>query len=102
MNGSPCGMNVLTTLRKNEATLRARGIRHAALFGSVAREDAGPESDVDILIEFDPDARVTIYDYAAVKDYIGTLFKARVDVVDREALKPHLREASVRHAIYAF
>jgi uncharacterized protein len=92
----------LDTLRRNESALRSRGVRHAALFGSVARGDNRPGSDIDILIEFDPAAHVTVFDYVGVKDYIAGLFAGPVDVIDREALKPHLREPSARDAIYAF
>jgi predicted nucleotidyltransferase len=92
----------LDTLRRSESALRARGVRHAALFGSMARGDNRPDSDIDILVEFDPDARVTVFDYAGVKDYIAGLFEQPVDVIDREALKPHLREPSARDAVYAF
>lgn len=82
--------------------MRARGIRHAALFGSVARGDNRPDSDIDILVEFDPAARVTIFDYVAIKEYVAGLFDGPVDVIDREGLKPHLRGSSERDAIYAF
>ena len=92
----------LTTLRQNEPALRARGISHAALFGSVARGDNRADSDIDILVEFDPGAHVTVFDYVGVKEFISGLFRERVDVIDREALKPHLRGPSDRDAIYAF
>lgn len=94
--------NALDTLRRNESALRARGIRHAALFGSVARGDNRPDSDIDILVEFDPAAHVTIYDYVGVKNYIAGLFDGPVDVIDRDALKPHLRPPAARDAVYAF
>ena len=93
---------VLDTLRSNKEALRARGVKHAALFGSVARGDNRPDSDIDILVEFDPAARVTIFGYVGLKVYIAGLFGQPVDVIDREALKPHLREASERDAINAF
>jgi predicted nucleotidyltransferase len=92
----------LATLRRNEPALRQRGIRHAALFGSVARGDNRPDSDIDILVEFDPDAHVTVFDYVGVKDFIAALFSEPVDVIDREALKPHLRRPSEQDAVYAF
>ena len=68
----------------------------------MARGDDRPDSDVDILVEFDPDAHVTVFDYVGVKEYITSLFLQRVDVIDREALKPHLRRPSARDAVYAF
>jgi uncharacterized protein len=92
----------LNTLRRSEGALRARGVAHAALFGSMARGDDRPDSDVDILVEFDPDAHVTVFDYVGVKEYIASLFLQPVDVIDREALKPHLRRPSARDAVYAF
>jgi uncharacterized protein len=93
---------VLETLRCSEHTLRARGVGHAALFGSIARGDNRPDSDIDILIEFDPNAHVTVFDYVGVKDFIASLFSQPVDVIDREALKPYLRAPSERDAVYAF
>jgi predicted nucleotidyltransferase len=59
-------------------------------------------ADVDILVEFDPDAHVTVFDYVGVKEYIASLFLQPVDVIDREALKPHLRRPSEQDAVYAF
>jgi predicted nucleotidyltransferase len=94
--------DALATLRRNEDALRARGVSHAALFGSVARGDNRADSDIDILVEFDPEARVTVFDYVGVKAYIASLFTQPVDVIDREALKPHLRLPSARDAVYAF
>ena len=92
----------LNTLRRSEGALRARVVAHAALFGSMARGDDRPDSDVDILVEFDPDAHATVFDYVGVKEYIASLFLQPVDVIDREALKPHLRRPSARDAVYAF
>jgi len=92
----------LATLRRNEEALRQRGICHAALFGSVARGDNRRGSDIDILVEFDPAAHVTVFDYVGVKDFIAALFDEPVDVIDCEALKPHLRRPSAQDAVYAF
>jgi len=92
----------LETLRRSERSLRERGVMHAALFGSVARGSNGAESDIDIMIEIDPAARMTVFDYVDLKEFIATLFEARVDVVNREGLKPYVRSAATTDAIYAF
>jgi predicted nucleotidyltransferase len=92
----------LDTLRRSEHNLRARGVAHVALFGSTEPGDSRPDSDIDILIEFDPNAHVTVFDYVGVKDYIASLFSQPVDVIDRDALKPHLRRPSAQDAVYAF
>jgi uncharacterized protein len=92
----------LDTLRRSEHALRGRGVKHAALFGSVARGDHRPDSDIDIMIEIDPDARITVFEYVDLKEYIAGLFNGPVDVVNRDGLKPHVRPAAVADAIYAF
>jgi Nucleotidyltransferase domain len=53
------GQEILARLRENETALRARGVSHAALFGSRARGDNRPDSDIDIMVEFDPAGHVT-------------------------------------------
>jgi predicted nucleotidyltransferase len=93
---------VITRLRENEAELRARGVLHAALFGSRARGDASAESDTDIMIEIDPDAPVGIYEYLGIKEHIAGPFNGAVDVVDRDGLKPYVRSAATAGAVYTF
>jgi uncharacterized protein len=94
--------SIIARLRDNEPNLRARGVTHAALFGSRARGEERTDSDTDIMIEIDPEAHITIFDYAGLKEYIAGLFDGPVDVVNRDALKPWLRPAVVTDAIYAF
>ncbi|MGB8277454.1 MAG: nucleotidyltransferase domain-containing protein [Methylovirgula sp.] len=96
------GQDVIATLREYESSLRARGVRHAALFGSLARGTAGPESDIDIMIEIDPEAVQDVYAYVGLKNYIAGLFTGPVDVIDREALKPSVRPPVEADAVYAF
>ena len=96
------GQEILARLRENETVLRARGVSHAALFGSRARGDNRPDSDIDIMIEVDPEAHVGVWDYVGLKEYISTLFDGPVDVVDREALKSYVAPAATADAIYAF
>jgi hypothetical protein len=93
---------IIARLRENEATLRKRGVAHAALFGSRARGEQGPHSDTDIMIEIDPNAPVGVWEYAGIKTYIASLFEGPVDVVDREGLKSYVKPAATAEAIYAF
>jgi len=92
----------LETLRRSEQYLRARGVRRAAVFGSVARGDNRADSDIDILVEIDPEAHLTVYDYAGLKEFISGLFNGPVDVVNRDGLKPYIRPAATADAVYAF
>ena len=94
--------DTIARLRQNEAALRSRGVVHAALFGSRARGDARPDSDTDIMIEIDPAARIGVYEYVGLKEYIASLFDGPVDVVNREGLKPYVHAAVTADAIHAF
>jgi len=93
---------ILERLRENETALKAHGIVHAALFGSRARGEEAPDSDIDILIDIDPSAEIGIWEYAGLKRYVASLFDGPVDVVDREALKPYVRPPAESDAVYAF
>lgn len=78
---------VLQTLRAHRPELAARfGARQIGLFGSAARDELGPESDVDVLVEFEQ--QPTFERYWALKDYLESLVGRRVDLVTRKGLKP--------------
>lgn len=92
----------IAVLQEHADELRARGILHAALFGSMARGEAAAGSDIDILIEVDPDLKLDIFGYAGLKRYVSELFTGPVDVVSKDALKPSLRQPVAADAVYAF
>lgn len=93
---------IIATLRAHADELRRQGVRHAALFGSAARGDARPDSDIDILVELDPQAPIGVFAYAGLKRQIAALFPGQVDVVNRNALKIPIRPSVLADAIYAF
>jgi predicted nucleotidyltransferase len=93
---------IIQKLKERESELRAHGVMHAALFGSVARGDDRPDSDIDILVDLDPAIIGTMFDYAGVIDFIAGMFDHPVDVVDREALKFRVLPRATADAIYAF
>lgn len=94
--------DVIATLRAHEAALRLKGVAHAALFGSLARGEAGADSDIDIMVEIDPAAEVGVWEYVGITHFIGDLFPVKVDVSERCALKVHVRPNAERDAIHAF
>ena len=94
--------DVIAILRAHEEELRRQGVIHAALFGSLARGEARPDSDIDVLVELDPKAKIGLWGYAGVIDYIDGLFSNQVDVAQRAGLKPHVRPSAERDAVYAF
>ena len=94
--------DALETLRAHEADLRKLGIAHAAIFGSVARGEAGENSDIDVLIDLDPQHRLGIFQYARLKMYVADLLGDVCDVVNRRTLKPLLRDHIVHDSVNAF
>lgn len=98
---------VLDALRQLQPELRRQfSVRSAGVFGSVARGDDGPESDIDVLIEFDPHSRVDLFDYMNLKRYVAVLLKRRfrrkVDVIDIKGLDKYVRPSVERDVVYAF
>src|ERR1700730_11101944 len=94
--------NVLETLRAHESDLRRLGASHAAVFGSVARGDAGPASDIDVLVEIDENRPMGVFEYARLKLYINKILDGPSDVVNRRMLKPLLRANILHDTIHAF
>ncbi len=72
-------------------------IRRLALFGSVLRDDFRPNSDVDVLVEFEPD-HVPGYSFVTVQDELSALLGRRVDLHTPASLSQHIRDAVVRDA----
>ena len=94
--------NVLDALRTHESELRRLGVSHAAVFGSVARGEASPDSDIDVLVELDRHHPIGIFEYARLKLYINQILDGASDVVNRRTLKPLLRDSILRDAVHAF
>lgn len=78
-------------------------VKRLALFGSVLGEDFGPESDVDILVVFDPSAYVSFMTLGKMKRELSGIIQRPVDLVPQEGLKPAIREAVLSNAqeVYA-
>ena len=94
--------SIIARLREHEAALKARGVMHAALFGSRARGDERPDSDIDIMIEIAPNFPMDVFQYIGVVHAIEDLFPIPVDVSNRGAQKPHVRPSAERDAIHVF
>jgi uncharacterized protein len=93
---------ILAKLKSAEPELRAKGVARAALFGSVARGEAGADSDIDVMVEIDPAARLGLWEHVGVVEFIEEMFPTKVEVANRASLKPLVRTSVERDAVYAF
>jgi predicted nucleotidyltransferase len=80
---------IVEKAREAEPEIRSLGVRRLALFGSFVRGEAGAASDVDVLVEFEPD-RKTFDSFLALGDLLERLWHRRVELVTTEALSPHI------------
>ena len=83
--------DVIASLRARAADLRAAGIRHLSLFGSVARGDAGPHSDIDLAVELDADAHISLIGLVGLEFKLGELLGRKVDLLPEPIQKSRLR-----------
>ena len=84
--------DVVAALKALEPELRQRGVISVALFGSIMHGVARPDSDVDVLIAVDPAARFDLIDLVGVKNLLGDRIGRDIDVVERDSLKPMIRD----------
>jgi len=93
---------ILAILRANEAELRAKGVVHAAVFGSVARGEERPDSDVDVMVDLDPARRLSLFDFASIQGALEDLLHVKVDLAQAKALKRFVKEQAMSEKVDAF
>lgn len=91
---------VLSILRSEQIKLKDFRVKSLALFGSVARDEATSESDVDLLVEFEKP--VGLFTFIRLQRYLETLFGCSVDLGTPDSLKSYLRETVMGEAVRAF
>jgi uncharacterized protein len=91
----------LSVLATHREELRAMGVARLSLFGSVARNEAGEGSDIDILVEFAPGARIGMFEFLGVQEALADMLGAPVDLATPASLHPLLRDAILQEAILA-
>jgi len=99
-------MNSSLKLDREElaAFCRKWRIRELSLFGSALREDFGPESDLDFLVSFEPEAAWDLFNLVDMKEELKTRFGRPVDLVEKEALRNPWRKYEIlktREVLYA-
>ena len=82
---------VIATLRDHVAELRQAGIRHVGLFGSLARGEASPASDIDLVVELDPAARIGIIRLTGIERRLAAILGCAVDLLPEPIEQPRIR-----------
>ena len=90
---------ILTLLKNRKRQLKKFGVHSLSVFGSVARNQARKNSDVDILVDFEKP--IGLFEFARLKLYLEEMLGRQVDLVTPEALRKELREDILREAIRA-
>jgi predicted nucleotidyltransferase len=93
---------VIEKLRAHEPELKAAGIVRLAVFGSVARGDNSPESDIDLLADFDKTKRYTLLTMGRLENRLADLLGTKVDLSSPEWLKESVKHQVLREAVFAF
>ncbi len=91
---------VLAILAAHRAQLQELGVKSLELFGSVARDEARPDSDVDFLVEFDQPGG--LFQLLRVQYYLEDILGCSVDLGTQDTLREHLREPVLKDVIRAF
>ena len=102
-SGGHCLMKrdeVLEIIAEHRKPLQEMGVKSLNLFGSVARDEARPDSDIDFLVEFDRPGG--LFQLLKVQYYLEDILNSSVDLGTKDALKEHLREPVLKDVIHAF
>jgi hypothetical protein len=82
--------------------VRARGATSLYLFGSAARDGAGPDSDLDVFVDYDPKRKFSLVDLVGIKNLLEDELGVEVDVTTRDSLHPKLRRDIEKSAVRVF
>jgi predicted nucleotidyltransferase len=94
--------DAIEKLTQQADALRALGATSLYLFGSVARDEAQPESDLDLFIDYDLDKKFSLFDLVGIKLFLEEELQADVDVTTRNSLHPKLKDRIEGSAIRIF
>ena len=93
---------MIEILRDHERELKADGIVHLRLFGSVSRGEASPQSDVDLLADFDASKHLTLVAMGRLQSRLSELLGVEVDLSSIEWMREPIRTQAMREAVLAF
>jgi uncharacterized protein len=93
---------VVQTLRAHELELKAAGIVHLRVFGSVARGEASPSSDVDLMADLDGSKKFSLLDMSSLENRLSDILQVKVDLALSKSMREPIRRSAEREAVLAF
>jgi len=93
---------ILATLRKHAPELKAAGLAHLRVFGSVVRGEASSQSDIDLLADFEPSSPITLVTMGSLQSRLADLLGANVDLSSADWMKDPVRNEALQEAVLAF
>lgn len=94
-------MDVIKKLKENQNILSEFQVKALHLFGSVARNEAGPESDVDMIVDFEPQAEVGFFKIVRLQKRLSEILDCSVDLTTRDALHQQMKDHIVKESFRA-
>lgn len=92
---------VVAILKRNRSQLTPYHVRSLYLFGSAVHDEAGPDSDIDLIVDFEPDTAIGLFGFARLQRTLSEIIGRPVDLVTRDALHKRLRESILKEAVRA-
>ncbi len=94
--------NILGVLRDHASELKEAGVVHLHLFGSVARNKANDQSDVDLFADFDHSRQITLVTLGSLENRLSTLLGMKVELSSAEWMREPIRKQALQEAIFSF
>lgn len=91
---------IISILKEHKAELKEKyGVKEIGIFGSYVRGEYKEQSDLDILVEFEEDAKIGLLKFVNLENYLSDLIGFKVDLVEKSALKPRIGKNILREVI---
>jgi predicted nucleotidyltransferase len=90
---------IIARIRKHADAIRAEGATSLYLFGSAAREELGPASDIDVFVDYDPESRFSLLNLSGIRLIVMDELNREVDITTRSSLRPPLRDKILADAV---
>lgn len=92
--------DITSILKQHKEGLKAKyEVREIGIFGSCVRGEQRRRSDIDVLVEFRPDAKVSLLGFINMENYLSELLGCKVDLVEKSALKPRIGRRILREVV---